>query len=55
MLVRDAKGVVTRVPVESAPVNHYTFAVDFQNNDIWVATANGVSHGIRVLPGDSSR
>ena len=55
MLVRDEKGAVTRVPVETAPAHHYTFAIDFQNNDVWVATAKGVSHGIRILTGDSSR
>ena len=26
-----------------------------QNNDIWVATAKGISHGIRISPGDSDR
>jgi ligand-binding sensor domain-containing protein len=55
MLVRGANGGVTHVPVRSAPAHHYTFAVDFQNNDIWVATAKGVSHGIRILPGESDR
>jgi ligand-binding sensor domain-containing protein len=52
MLVRDPRGSVTRVPVDSAPAYHYTFAIDFQNNDIWVATAKGVSHGIRISTGD---
>jgi ligand-binding sensor domain-containing protein len=55
MLVRDEHGAVTRVPVKSAPAHHYTFAVDFQNDDIWVATARGISHGIRISPGDSDR
>ncbi len=48
MLVRDAAGKVTSVPVDSAPVHHYTFGVDFQGDDIWVATAKGVSHGMRI-------
>jgi ligand-binding sensor domain-containing protein len=48
MLVRSAAGAVTRTPAETAPVHHYTFGVDFQGDDIWVATAAGVSHGIRV-------
>ena len=55
MLERDERGTVTHVPVRSAPAHHYTFAVDFQNDDIWVATAKGVSHGIRIPQGDSER
>ncbi|HMD72066.1 MAG TPA: two-component regulator propeller domain-containing protein [Bryobacteraceae bacterium] len=55
MLVRDEHGAVTRVAVESAPAHHYIFAVDFQNDDLWVATAKGISHGIRISPGDSDR
>jgi len=54
MLVRDAQGAVKRVPAESAPAYHYTFGVDFQGNDLWVATAKGVSHGIRILPGETN-
>ena len=41
MLVRDEHGAVTHVPVESAPAHHYTFGIDFQKDDIWVATAKG--------------
>jgi len=52
MLVRDAAGAVTHVPVTTAPAFHYTFGIDFQNDDIWVATAKGLSHGIRMKPGD---
>jgi len=48
MLVRDAQGAVTRVPVDTAPAHHYTFGIDFQGDDIWVATAKGASHGILV-------
>lgn len=55
MLVRDEQGRVTRVPVRSAPAHHYTFGIDFQNDDIWVATAKGVSHGIRLLNGETDR
>ena len=46
MIVRDAKGNVTHVPVITAPVNNYILGIDFQGRDIWVATAGGVSHGI---------
>jgi len=48
MLVRDAQGQVTHIAVDTAPAHHYTFGVDFQGNDIWVATAKGLSHGIRI-------
>ena len=47
MLVRDADGNTTRVEVDSAPAHNYILGVDFQGDDIWVATAKGLSHGIR--------
>ncbi len=47
MTVRDAKGKVTEVPVTSGPAHNYILGIDFQGNDIWVATAKGLSHGIR--------
>jgi len=46
MTVRDAQGHVTAVPVTTAPAHHYILGIDFQGNDIWVATARGLSHGI---------
>ena len=46
MLVRDAQGHVTSVAVTTAPAHNYILGVDFQDNDIWVATAKGLSHGI---------
>ena len=51
MIVRDAKGRTWRTPVDSAPSHNYVFAVDFQGGDIWVATAAGLSHGIRLHEG----
>jgi len=48
MTVRDAQGKVTRIEVTSAPSHNYILAVDFQGEDLWVATAHGVSHGIRL-------
>ena len=48
MLVRDAAGKVTKIDVETAPVHNYILGVDFQGDDIWVATAHGLSHGIRI-------
>lgn len=47
MLVRDANGNTTRVGVDSAPAHNYILGVDFQGDDVWVATAKGLSHGIR--------
>jgi ligand-binding sensor domain-containing protein len=47
MLVRDADGNTTRVEVNSAPAHNYILGVDFQGDDLWVATAKGLSHGIR--------
>lgn len=47
MLVRDAEGNVTPVAVTSAPAHNYILGVDFQGDDIWVATGEGLSHGIR--------
>ena len=47
MTVRDAQGKVTPVVVTSAPAHNYVLGIDFQGDDIWVATARGLSHGIR--------
>ncbi len=46
MTVRDARGQVTAIPVETAPAHNYVLGIDFQGRDIWVATAKGLSHGI---------
>ena len=47
MTVRDAQGHVTPVEVSSAPAHNYVLGIDLQGDDIWVATAKGLSHGIR--------
>ena len=47
MLVRDATGAVKRLAVQTAPAHNYILGVDFQGDDMWVATAKGLSHGIR--------
>ena len=47
MLVRDEAGKVTPVAVDTAPAHNYTLGIDFQGDDVWVATAEGLSHGIR--------
>lgn len=46
MTVRDAKGNVESVVVNTAPAHSYVLGIDFQGSDIWVATAEGLSHGI---------
>ena len=46
--MRDAHGKVTRVAVDTAPAHNYILGVDFQGDDLWVATAKGLSHGIRI-------
>lgn len=47
MLVRDAEGKTTNVAVQTAPAHNYILGIDFQGEDVWVATAEGLSHGIR--------
>ena len=47
MIVRDSSGQTTSVPVETAPAHNYMLGIDFQGDDVWVATAKGLSHGIR--------
>jgi ligand-binding sensor domain-containing protein len=47
MLVRDADGNTTPIEVTSAPAHNYILGIDFQGDDVWVATAKGLSHGIR--------
>jgi ligand-binding sensor domain-containing protein len=47
MTVRDAGGKVTPIAVTTAPAHNYVLGIDFQGDDIWVATAKGLSHGIR--------
>jgi hypothetical protein len=33
--------------VTAAPAHNYILGIDFQGDDIWVAAAKGLSHGIR--------
>jgi ligand-binding sensor domain-containing protein len=47
MLVRDSDGNTSVVEVSSAPAHNYILMIDFQGDDVWVATAKGLSHGIR--------
>lgn len=54
MFVRDANGNSTRVEVDSAPAHNYVLGVDFQGDDLWVATAKGLSHGVRQVEASGS-
>jgi ligand-binding sensor domain-containing protein len=47
MLVRDADGTTSQVNVTTAPAHNYILGIDFQGDDVWVATAKGLSHGVR--------
>jgi hypothetical protein len=48
MLVRDTNGAnTTTIAVDTAPAHNYILGVDFQGDNIWAATAEGLSHGIR--------
>jgi hypothetical protein len=47
MYIRDASGKITPVAVKTAPAHNYMLGIDFQGDDVWVATAKGLSHGIR--------
>lgn len=47
MLVRDAEGKTSQINAETAPAHNYVLGVDFQGDDLWVATGKGLSHGIR--------
>jgi ligand-binding sensor domain-containing protein len=50
VVVRDVAGVVIRTDSDTAPAHNYVLGVDFQGDDLWVATARGLSHGVRVKP-----
>ena len=41
------RAVVKKIAVQTAPAHNYILGVDFQGDDLWVATAKGLSHGIR--------
>jgi ligand-binding sensor domain-containing protein len=47
MIVRDAEGKTAALQVDTAPAHNYVLGIDFQGEDLWVATAKGLSHGIR--------
>ena len=51
MYITDAAGKLQKkVPVQTAPSHNYILGVDFQGDDIWVATAHAVPARARSLP-----
>jgi hypothetical protein len=42
----DDKKLVKKVPMDHPLANNHIYGVDFQGDDVWVATSKGVSHGI---------
>jgi hypothetical protein len=46
MTVRNARGDISEIAVNTAPAHNYVLGIDFHRSDIWVATAKGLSHGI---------
>ncbi len=50
ILITHADGSKQRVVSETAMAHSYILNTDFQGDDIWVATAQGLSHGIHAQP-----
>jgi hypothetical protein len=49
ILVTHADGSKQRIASPTGLAHNYILATDFQGDDIWVATAQGLSHGMRAL------
>ena len=49
ILITWPDGKKTTIDTPTAMAHNYTLNIDFQGSDIWVATAKGLSHGIREL------
>ncbi len=47
ILITSPDGKQRRMETPTSLAHNYTVNMDFQGNDIWVATAQGLSHGIR--------
>jgi len=47
ILITTPDKKVSRVETPTSLAHNYTLNLDFQGDDIWVATAQGLSHGIR--------
>ncbi len=49
ILVTHADGSKERIATETSVAHTYILNTDFQGDDIWVATAQGLSHGMRAV------
>jgi hypothetical protein len=47
ILLTRADGSTHRMQSSTTLAHNYILSLDFQGDDIWVATADGLSHGIR--------
>jgi ligand-binding sensor domain-containing protein len=47
MILTGADGKLRRMQSSTTLAHNYILNLDFQGDDIWVATANGLSHGMR--------
>ena len=50
ILVTHADGTTQRMASQTSLAHSYILNTDFQGDDIWVATAQGLSHGIHAQP-----
>jgi len=50
ILITHADGTKQRIPSDTGLAHNYILNTEFQGDDIWVATAQGLSHGTHALP-----
>jgi hypothetical protein len=50
ILVTNADGTKQRIATDTSLAHNYILSTAFQGDDIWVATAQGLSHGIDAQP-----
>ena len=50
VLIMSADGSKQRIATETSLAHNYILNTAFQGDDIWVATAQGLSHGIHAQP-----
>jgi len=55
ILITHADGSKQRIVSETSLAHSYILNIDFQGDDIWVATAQGLSHGIHTQPEEQGK
>jgi len=55
ILITHADGSKQRIVSETSLAHSYILNIDFQGDDIWVATAQGLSHGIHAHPKEQGK